>query len=145
MHLLLRSWSLNIHCFSKVLFRTHSEDLRELDYNKITSSAKSWMYADMLIKPEETVLHRHVSAGGLNIFNVKMKALAGLIRTFLETACIPRSRQSLYPQLLPSYHVFGDTSIEIPGLPPFYSQDLFSVIHQVHYHTPLSIHQMSEN
>ena len=144
MHLSLRSWSLNIYCFSKVFFRTHSVDLRELDYSKITSSAKSWLYADMLIKPEETVLHRHVTAGGLNLFHVKMKALAGLIRTFLETACIPRFRQSLYHQLLLRYHVFGDTSIVNPGYPPFYNQDFFSVIHQVHHHSPLNIQQMSE-
>ena len=144
MHLSLRSWSLNIYCFSKVFFRTHSVDLRELDYSKITSSAKSWLYADMLIKPEETVLHRHATVGGLNMFNVKMKALAGLIRTFLETACIPRFRQSLYHQLLLRYHVFEDTSVENPGFPPFYSQDFFSVISQVHHHSTLNIQHMSE-
>ena len=78
------------------------------------------------------------------MFHVKMKALAGLIRTFLETACIPRFRQSLYHQLLLRYHVFGDTSIENPGYPPFYNQDFFSVIHQVHHHSPLNIQHMSE-
>ena len=144
MNLTLRSWSLNIYCFSKIFFRTHSVDLRELDYTKITSSAKSWLYADMLIKPEETVLYRHVSSGGLNMFNVKMKALAGLIRTFLETACIGRFRQSLYHQLLLRYHVFEDSSIENPGFPPFYSEDFFAVIHQVHHHTPLNIEKMAE-
>ena len=58
MHLSLRSWSMNIYCFSKIWFRTHSVDLRETDVRKITSSAKSWLYADMLMKPEENVLHR---------------------------------------------------------------------------------------
>ena len=144
MHLSLRSWSLNIYCFSKVFFRTHSVDLRELDYSKITSTAKSWLYADMLIKPEETVLYRHATVGGLNLLNVKMKALAGLIRTFLETACMPKFRQSLYHQLLLRYHVFGDTSIENPGYPPFYSKEFFSVIHQVHHHTPLNVQHLSE-
>ena len=64
----------------------------------------SWLYADMLLKPEETVLHRPVSAGGLALLNVKMKALAGLVRCFLETACMPKFRQSLYHQLLLRYH-----------------------------------------
>ena len=141
MHLSLRSWSLNIYCFSKIFFRTHSVDLRELDFSKITSS---WLYQDMLIKPEETVLHRHVSSGGLNLLHVKMKALAGLIRTFLETACISKFRPSLYHQLLLRYHVYEDTSINNPGYPPFYDQEFFSVIHQVHHHTPLNIQNMSE-
>ena len=119
MHLTLRSCSLNIYCFSKIWFRTHSVNLRELDYKKITSSAKTWLYADMLLKPEETVLYRQAGAGGLSLVNVKMKALAGLIRSFLETACIPKFRQSLYHQLLLRYHVYEDRSIENPGYPPF--------------------------
>ena len=43
MHSSLRSWSLNIYCFSKIFFRTHSVDLRELDNSKITNTAKSWL------------------------------------------------------------------------------------------------------
>ena len=88
-------------------------DLRELDFTKITSTAKSWLYADMLLKPEELVLYRHTSSGGLALFHVKMKALSGLIRTFLETACMPQFRQSLYHQLLFRYHVLDDRSIEL--------------------------------
>ena len=65
---------------------THSVDLREADFNNITSSAKTWLFADMLLKPEESVLHRPASAGGMSHLNVKMKALVGLIRSFLETA-----------------------------------------------------------
>ena len=144
MHLSLRSWSLNIYCFSKIWFRTHSVDLREMDISKITSSAKSWLYADMLLKPEEIVLHRPVSAGGLALLHVKMKALSGLIRCFLETACMPRFRQSLYHQLLFRYHVIDDRSIENPGLPPFYNEEFFSVIRQVHHDTPLNVANMSE-
>ena len=97
-------------------------NLRELDYKNITSSAKTWLYADMLLKPEETVLHRQAEAGGLSLVNVKMKALAGLIRSFLETACISKYRQSLYHQLLLRYHVYEDRSIENPGYPPFYNR-----------------------
>ena len=95
----------------------HSLDLRVAAYNKITSSAKSCLYADMLLKPE-IVLHRPVAAGGLALLLVKMKALAGLIRCFLETACMAKFRQSLYHQLLFRYHVLDDRSIQNPGLPP---------------------------
>jgi hypothetical protein len=144
MHLSLRSFSMNIFCFSKIWFRTHSVDLREADYNKITSSAKSWLYADMLLKPEETVLHRPASSGGLALLHVKMKALAGLIRCFLETACIAKFRQSLFHQLLFRYHVLEDRSIENPGLPPFYNKEFFSAISHVHHNTPLNVAHMTE-
>ena len=144
MELSLRSWSLNMYCFSKVWFRTHSVDLREMDVMKITSMAKSWLYGDMLLKPEEVVLHRPVTAGGLSVLNVRCKALAGLIRSFLETACIPRFKQSLYHQLLFRYHVLEDRTITDPGYPPFYSQHFFSVIHAVHHDTPLNVSRMTE-
>ena len=81
---------MNIYCFSKIWFRTHSVNLRELDASKITSNAKSWLYGDMLIKPEELVLYRPTVSGGLALLNVKIKALSGLIRSFLETACMPQ-------------------------------------------------------
>ena len=144
MQLSLRSRSMNIYCFSKIWFRTHSVDLRELDINKITSSAKSWLYADMLLKPEEIVLHRPVQSGGLNLLHVRCKALAGLIRTFLETACMPKYRPSLYHQLLFRYHVLDDRTIADPGLPPFYNQQFFSIIRRVHQNTPLGVSLMTE-
>ena len=100
MPLSMRSWSLNQYCYSKVWFKTHSVDLRAMDISRITSSAKSWMYADMLLKPEEMVMVRPALSGGLGVHHVGMKALAGLIRTFLETACNPVFRHSLYHELL---------------------------------------------
>ena len=57
-----------------------------MDVSKITSSVKSWIYADQLLKPEELVMHRPASYGGLGVLHVKLKAMAGLIKTFLETA-----------------------------------------------------------
>ena len=53
MHLSMRSWSLNQHCLSKVW----SVELRDMHVNNITSSVKSWLSADQLIKPEEMVGH----------------------------------------------------------------------------------------
>ena len=83
MPLNMRGWSLNQYCLSKVWFKTHSVDLRVMDMNKITSSVESWLYADHLIKPEELVMNRPASYGGLGILNVKYKAMACLIKTFL--------------------------------------------------------------
>ena len=135
---------MNQYCYSKVWFRTHSVDLRMGDINKLTSSAKSWMYADMLLKPEEKVLHRPVNSGGLGVLHVKTKALAGLIRTFLETACNPKFRHSMYHELLFRYHVLEDRSISNPGFPPFYNEEFFITIRQVHQDSPLNVANMTE-
>ena len=144
MHFSMRSWSLNQHCYSKVWFRTHSVDLRLGDIKKITSSAKSWMYADMLLKPEEKVMHRPVNSGGLGVLHVHMKALAGLIRTFLETACNPKFRHSMYHEMLFRYHVLEDKSFPNPGFPPFYNEEFFNTIRQVHLDSPLNVATMTE-
>ena len=108
-----------MYCLSKVWFKTHSVDLREMDYKSITSTIKSWIYADMLLKPEDLVLHRRVSEGGLGLHHVKIKAQAGLIRSFLETACMPQYKASLFHQLLFRYHILDEKSVGDPGFPPF--------------------------
>ena len=75
---------------------------------------------------------------------VKLKALAGLIRTFLEIAGNPHFFQSLYHNILLRYHVLDETSLQDPGFPPFYSKDFFSLIRQVHLNSSLNIFHMSE-
>ena len=131
MHLGMKSWSVNQYCFSKVWFRTHSVHLREVDTRKITSSAKLWMYADMLLKPEEKIMHRPVTTGGLGVHHVRSKGLAGLIRTFLETACNPKLLHSLIHEVLFRYHVLQDMTLHKPGFSPFYNEEFFSIIRKV--------------
>ena len=144
MHLSLRSWSLNSYCLSKVWFKTHCVDLRQLDTNKILSSIKSWLYADQYLKPEEIVMFRPASYGGLGIHHVKYKALAALTRTFLETAGNPKFKISLFHSNLFRFHILQDNSIPNPGFPPFYTQEFFQKIHQVKNETPLNILTMTE-
>ena len=144
MHLSLRSWSINQYCLSKIWFRTHSVDLRAQDVNKVTSLIKSWLYQDQLLKPEELVIHRPPSVGGLGVHCVMLKAQAGLIRSFLETAINPTFRQSLFHNILFRYHVLGDSSVPDPGYPPFYSEDFFSKIRRVHQDSPLNVATMTE-
>ena len=144
MPLNMRGWSINQYCLSKVWFRTHSLDLRVMDLTKITSSIKSWLYADHLIKPEELIMYRPAYYGGLGILNVKVKALAGMIKTFLETAGHDKFRPSLYHTSLYRYHILGDFSIPNPGIPPFYNENFFSTIRKVHLESPLNTFKMSE-
>ena len=144
MYLSLRSWSVNSYCLSKVWYRTHCVDLRQQDISKILSSVKSWLYADQFLKPEEIAMFRPPSFGGLGIHHVKLKALAALTRTFLETACNPNFLPSLYHSCLYRFYVLEDSSLPNPGIPPFYSLDFFNKIKQVHNDTPLNITTMTE-
>ena len=144
MKLSLRSWSLNSYCLSKVWYKTHCVDLRQLDVNKIHSSVKSWLYADQFLKPEEMFILRPASFGGLGMHHVKFKALAALTRTFLETACNPKFQQSLFHSNLYRYHILQDVSLPDPGFPPFYSKEFFQKIRDVHAETPLNIMRMTE-
>ena len=83
--LVCRPFSINSYALSRVWFRTHSVDLRVGDVNTMTSLSKSYVYQDMLEKPSELILHRKVEQGGLGLHHIKIKALASLITTFLQT------------------------------------------------------------
>ena len=81
---------------------------------------------------------------GLDLQNVKMKALASLIRTFMETAAHPAFVHSLLHNLLYRAYVLNDDSVEAhPSLPPYFSADFFQIIRQVSLETPLNITTMS--
>ena len=86
---------------------------------------------------------RPASFGGLGVTSVKFKAMAILIKTFLETAAIPKFRHSLLHSILFRFHVLGDTSLPDPGYLPFYPQSFFDTIKYVHLETPLNILSMS--
>ena len=74
---------------------------------------------------------------------MKIRALALLIRTFLETSVNPTFRHSLYHEILFRYHVLGEVSLPDPGVPPFYSEEFFKVIQHYHVNCPLNIARMS--
>ena len=86
MHLSQRSASINTYCLSKVFFKCSSIDLRTVDTTNITASIKSWLFQDQLVKPEDFVLYRARSEGGLGLIHPKVKAQALFIKCFLETA-----------------------------------------------------------
>ena len=113
MSLTNRSHSLNTYCLSKVWFKCSSINLRVCDFTKITSNIKSWLLADQLEKPEEFILYLPRKLGGLGLFNVQFKALSLLIRTFLESAIIPKFKHNKYHVALYLWHVErgGETSL----------------------------------
>ena len=144
MDLTSRPWSINSFALSKVWFRCHTVDLRVIDHTSMTSRMKSWLYQDQLLKPEEMVLHRPISMGGLQLHNVQMKAQASLIRIFIETAVHPTFQHSLFHSLLFRIHVLGDESIlNPPKPPPYMAPSFFSTIRKVKETTPLNIATMT--
>ena len=50
----------------------------------IESRIKSWIYQDLLEKPQTEVLYCKTAQGGLGLSNVKYKMLAHLLTTFLQ-------------------------------------------------------------
>ena len=142
-NLLQLSILINSFVLSKVWFKCHSVDLRVADINSISSKVKSWLFQDQLEKPEEMVLHRPISVGGFGLHNVKYKALASLIRTFMETAANPKFQLNLFHSLLYRVNVLDDDSITPPPLPPYYPASFFNIIKQVRLNTPLNVTTMS--
>ena len=141
-----RGWSLNSFALSKVWFRAKSVNLRICDIKSITSSCKAWLYQDMLIKPEEMLLHRPPDHGGLGLHHVEQKSLAGFISTFLQTAVNPSYQPNLLHNLLYRKYVLEEQDvIGAPNhLPPYFSEDLFNTIRRIKENSPLNIVAMTE-
>ena len=99
----------------------------------------------MLAKPEEMVLHRPHHHGGLGLHSVKLKAMAGFITTFLQTAANPKFCPNLLHSLLYRKHVIGE---DVPGVqttpPPYLTPELFATIKKVKDETPLNVVNMTE-
>ena len=108
--------SANTYALSKVWFKCSAVNLKIQDINVINSQVKGWLYQDCFEKPSEIVLYRDTEDGGLGLFNVKIRALALLIRAFLETAAHPAFRHSLYHEILFRYHVLSEDSLAKPWL-----------------------------
>ena len=54
------------------------------DAQQISSIAKSWIYTDLLIKPEEVVLYKPRKEGRLSLINLKLRALGELIKSTIK-------------------------------------------------------------
>ena len=143
MPLTLRPWSLNTYCLSKLWYRTACVDLRVGDTTTITSSIKGWLYQDLLLKPQEIMMYRQVYEGGLAVYNVKVRAMAMLLYTFLVQAVSPVFTASIYYNSLYRWHVLEDRDIPNPGRPPYYSSKFFAIIKDVQANSPLNVAHLS--
>ena len=138
-----RPWSLNNYALSKVYYRCNSVDLRVKDLSSITSKIKSWLFMDQFEKPEDIIIYRPASHGGLGLDNVKYKAQSRLLTSFLETSTNSKFTHSLYHEALFKYYVLEDRSFPDPGLPPYYPISFFQVIKDMKEQGTLNISKMS--
>ena len=143
MHLSQRPLSANTYALPLIWYRCHSLDLREGDFTKLTSTVKSWIFADCLEKPEELATYKRREEGGLGLHHVRSKSLAMLIRSFIETATGDKFVQSLYHQALFQWHVLLHRDFVNPGRPPYYSDSFFSTIREVMLGGTLNVLKMS--
>ena len=103
----------------KKLSINRSKELNKEKRSELT--LLTWLYADQFEKPEELILYRPSNHGGLGMHHVKFKALAILIRSFLETAVNPKFLHNLFHSSLYKYYVLLQQDTPDPGLPPYYS------------------------
>ena len=88
-------------------------------------------------------MYREVSEGGLGVYNVKMRAMAMLLHTFLSQAISPLFKSNMYYTTLYRWHVLEERHLPNPGRPPYYSSTFFSIIKDVKDNTPLNVAHLS--
>ena len=137
MPLTMRPFSLNSYAFPKLWHRCNTIDLRVGDITTINKHAKSWLYADMLEKPEELALYRQPADGGLGLHHVQLRALAYQLNCFLETACNPTFIRNQYHEALLRFHVYEE-DIPEPDIPPVFRGVFFPTLRRLNA-TPLTL------
>ena len=88
-------------------------------------------------------MYRPRGKGGLGVHNVQCKALAILIRSFLETAVNPKFIKNHYHNALFRWHVLDDKTCNEPRNCPYYSSDFYSSIRQMVQDRLMNIATMS--
>ena len=97
------------------------------DTKYFLSQSKNFIYADLLEVPEEKILHRDTSDGGLGLFHITSRAKAALTATFLQTATNPNFQRDHYHNSLYRHYVLEE-DIPAPAIPPHFRGDFFSII-----------------
>ena len=95
-----------------------------------SKTAKSFLYADLLEKPNRLALFREIEKGGLGLLCIQTRATAVLISTFLQTAVNPKFDRNHYHNLLYCRYVLDDNTFIIK-IPPYFMGDFFPIIHRI--------------
>ena len=87
----------------------------------------------MILKPDEKNLFWHKSKGGLGLISVRHKALAFLIKCFLEQCTNPNYIHSLFTTIIFRHYVMEE-DISCPPVPSCYNESFFEKIKDALYH-----------
>ena len=143
MDLTLRSHSVNTYCLSKVWFKCRSTSLRVGDIDNMNSNIKSWLFSDQLEQPGEIALYRSRGQGGLGLYNIKYKAMAELIRAYLETAVNTEFLTNQYHNALFNQKIEEVRVLPAPPTNPFLPEEAFENIKVVKEEGRLNIFRLS--
>ena len=130
MSLSLRPHSTNLYAFSKLLYRCNTIVPRVSDFQFFNTTAKRFIYADLLLKPNELILFQDISQGGLGLTCMKMRARAALISTFLETAINPRFIRNHYHNQLYRCRILSERAPALKA-PPYFDEEFFQTIRKL--------------
>ena len=97
----------------------------------------------MLETPAGLILYRKIEQRGLGLRNIKIKDLAQLITTFLQTAQNRNFQESLYHNTLYRIYCLDDDSLPKIDRPPYYTQYFFNNIKKLINNTTLNPIYMS--
>ena len=112
------------------MYRCNTIDLRIGDIKAFNRTAKSFIYADLLEKPDELTLYRDIEDGGLGLLNIQIRARAALISTFLQTAINPKFETKFYHNYLYRHFILGE-NFPRPEIPPNFAGDFFPTIRRL--------------
>ena len=127
MSLTSRPFSVNTYALSKLWYRVAVTDIKVGDCDKIYSSIKSWMYADLIVKPQEELIFRSIKEGGLGLQNIQAKASANLITSFIQTSINKEFITNDYSRAIFDYYI-NEVGCRDPGRPPWISGSVISEI-----------------
>ena len=130
MPLNLRPHSINTYAISKLMYMCNTIDLRIGNIKAFNKTAKSFLYADLLEKPDELTLYRPIENGGLGLINIQICAKAVLINTFLETAIYPKFKRNHYHNYMYRHSVLSE-KLAKPEIPPNFAGDFFPTIRRI--------------
>ena len=136
MSLTLRPHSINLYAYSKLLYRCNSIDLRVADIKQFTKSAKSFLYVDLLEKPDLLTLFRDIDKGGLGLLCIQTRATAALIFSFLQTAISPDFDRNFYHNVLYRKYVLAE-NINAPKIPHCFASNFFPNIRRLKTLSPV--------
>ena len=98
-----------------------------------------------MLQKSQRFCYTHLEINRLCLSTFHVKALAGYVTTYLQTAANPKFIPNMLHSQLYKKHVLGEDVPSAPEqLPPYFSPELFSIMKKVNDESPLNIVNMSE-